>query len=202
MLLSYEFAFRPQCDDDPAAKTLWPQKVRESEMQGHRLTPSWLKIFYQFSAFTLVLVATACGGGGGSSVQTPPPPPPAAATPAFWPVPGSYSQTQAGQTVTLTDSSSGATIYYTTDGTTPTTSSTKYSGALTVSSTTTIQAIAAGPAYSASAVASGTYTLTPPGSGPTVSVVVTTDDQAMQLAPQPSSQFLHSEWREQCGLRG
>ena len=159
-------------------------------MQGHRLTPSWLKILDQFSVFTLVFVATACGGGGGSSVQTPPPPPPpAAATPAFWPVPGSYSQTQAGQTVTLTDSSSGTTIYYTTDGTTPTTSSTKYSGAITVTSTTTIQVIAAGPDYSASAVASGTYTLTPPGSGPTVSVVVTTDDQAMQLAPQASVSF-------------
>jgi glucosylceramidase len=160
-------------------------------MQGHRLAASWLRVLYQFTAFALVLVATSCGGGGGggSSVPPPPPPPPAAATPAFWPVPGSYSQTQAGQTVTLTDSSSGATIYYTTDGTMPTTSSTKYAGALTVSSTTTIQAIAAGPDYSASTVATGTYTLAPPGNGPAVSVVVTTDDQAMQLAPQPAVSF-------------
>src|SRR5580700_2630575 len=107
-------------------------------MKGHRLAPSWLNTFCRFSAITLVLVATACGGGGGSSVQTPPPPPPAAATPVFWPVSGSYSQTQAGQTVTLMDSTPGALIYYTTDGTTPTTSSAKYSGALTISSTTTI----------------------------------------------------------------
>jgi glucosylceramidase len=158
-------------------------------MQEHHL-PNRLKVFYRFSAFTLALVATACGGGGGgSSVQTPPPPPPVAATPAFWPVPGAYSQTQAGQIVTLTDTSSGATIYYTTDGTTPTTSSPKYSGAITVTSTTTIQAIAAGPNYSASAVATGIYTLTAPGNGPTVSVVVTTDNQAMQLAPQPAISF-------------
>jgi glucosylceramidase len=159
-------------------------------MQGHRLAPSWLKVLYTFSAFGLVLVATGCGGGGGSSIQVPPPPPPApAATPAFWPLPGSYSQTQAGQTVTLTDSSSGATIYYTTDGTTPTTSSTKYSGAITVTSTTTLEAIAVAQGYSQSATATGTYMLTPPGSGPTVSVVVTTDDQAMQLAPQPAVSF-------------
>ena len=119
----------------------------------------------------------------------PPPPPPTAATPAFWPVPGSYSQTSAGQTVTLTDSSSGATIYYTKDGSTPTTSSTAYSGPITVHATTTIQAIAGGTNYTASAVASGLYTLTPPGNGPTVSVVVTTDNQSMQLATQPALSF-------------
>jgi glucosylceramidase len=160
-------------------------------MQSHRLVPSWLKFLYWLAVFTLALVATACGGGGGgSSTQPPPPPPPTAATPLFWPVPGAYSQTQAGQTVTLTDSSSGATIYYTTDGTTPTTSSTKYSGvAITVTSTTTIQSIAAGTDYTASAVASGTYTLTPPGNGSTVSVAVTTDNQTMQLAAQPSVSF-------------
>jgi glucosylceramidase len=154
------------------------------------MTAKQLKILHKFSAFILVLAATGCGGGGsGSSVSAPPPPPPVAATPAFWPVPGSYSQTQAGQTVTLTDASSGATIYYTTDGTTPTTSSTKYSGAITVTLTTTIEAIAVGSAYSQSAVATGTYTLTPPGSGPTVSVVVTTDHQAMQLAAQSAVSF-------------
>jgi glucosylceramidase len=134
---------------------------------------------------TLMLLAS-CGGGGGSS---PPPPPPAAATPTFWPVPGAYSQTQAGQTVTLADSTSSAAIYYTTDGTTPTTSSTQYSSPITISSTTTIEALAIAPSYSQSPVATGAYTLTPPGNGPTVSVVITTDDQTMQLAAQPSISF-------------
>jgi glucosylceramidase len=159
-------------------------------MHGH-VTKSWLKILCQSSAVALVLVITGCGGGGGgSSVQAPPPPPPpAAATPALWPVPGSYSQPATGQTVTLTDSSSGATIYYTTDGTTPTTSSTQYSGAITISATTTIEAIAGGPGFSSSAVATGTYTLTPPGNGPAVSVVVTTDNQSMQLAQQQPVSF-------------
>ena len=191
MLLCYEFASRVQENDRAGANIVCPQQIRGSEMCRSHLVPSRLKLLYWFFAGTALLVATSCGGGGGggSSSPPPPPPPPAAATPAFWPVPGSYSQTQAGQTITLTDSSAGAVIYYTTDGTTPTTSSTKYSAALKVSSTTTITAIAAGPAYSASAVASGTYTLTPPGSGPTVSVVVTTDNQAMQLAAQPAVTF-------------
>jgi glucosylceramidase len=104
-------------------------------------------------------------------------------------VPGSYSQPQAGQTVTLTDSTANASIYYTTDGTTPTTSSNQYKNPVTITSTTTIQSIAMAQGYSQSALATGTYTLTPPGSGPAVSIVVTTDDQTMQLTPQPSASF-------------
>ncbi len=79
-----------------------------------------------------------------------------AATPTFSPSGGSYS---APQSVTLRDSTAGATIYYTLDGTTPTTASTKYSGAISVNATTTIKAIAAAAGFSSSAVASATYTI-------------------------------------------
>jgi hypothetical protein len=48
-----------------------------------------------------------------------------AATPTFSPAAGTYSS---AQSVTISDATSGATIYYTTNGTTPTTSSTKYTG--------------------------------------------------------------------------
>jgi hypothetical protein len=81
------------------------------------------------------------------------------ATPTFSLAPGSYPS---AQTVTISDSTSGATIYYDTTGTTPTTSSTKYTGAITVSSTETIEAIAVASGYTNSVVASATYTIQPP----------------------------------------
>jgi len=79
-----------------------------------------------------------------------------AATPTFSPAAGTYST---AQTVTISANTVGATIYYTTNGTTPTTSSTKYTAPITVSSTETIQAIAVATGYANSATASAAYTL-------------------------------------------
>jgi hypothetical protein len=84
--------------------------------------------------------------------------PPMAATPVFSPAGGSYTS---AQSVTITDATAGATIYYTTDGTTPTTASTVYSTPIQVGSTETIEAIAAAPGFSNSAVATATYTFNP-----------------------------------------
>jgi len=95
-----------------------------------------------------------CGGGSASSNQSPPPS--TVATPTFSPAAGTYSSTQS---VTISDSTSGATVYYTTDGSTPTASSTKYTAAITVSSTETISAIAVASGYNNSAVASAAYTI-------------------------------------------
>jgi len=82
---------------------------------------------------------------------------PVAATPVISPAAGSYTATQS---VTITDSTSGATIYYTTNGTAPTTSSTKYSGAIAVGTSETIEAIAVATGYTSSAIASSKYTVT------------------------------------------
>ena len=59
--------------------------------------------------------------------------------PVFTPSAGTYNEPQ---TVTLTCDTEGATIYYTLDGSTPTTSSNVYSTAISVSETTTIKALA------------------------------------------------------------
>lgn len=61
-------------------------------------------------------------------------------------------------TITATDDKVGSVIYYTTDGTTPTGSSSVYSGAINVSETTTVKAIAKDAGGLFSGVASQTYT--------------------------------------------
>jgi len=84
-----------------------------------------------------------------------------AATPTFAPTPGSYTSTTS---VTLSDTTSGAVIHCTTDGTTPTASS-PVCTTVSVSGTTTINAIAVASGLSNSAVASGTYDIDPGASG-------------------------------------
>ena len=79
-----------------------------------------------------------------------------AATPTFSPPGGTYST---AQSVTISDTSSGVSIYYTTDGSTPTTASPRYTAPILVSTTTTIKAIAAGSGWTNSAVGSATYTI-------------------------------------------
>ena len=83
---------------------------------------------------------------------------PTCATPTFSPAAGFYTS---AQNVTISTATEGATIYYTTNGDDPTTSSSVYSGAINVSSTTTIKAMAAKANYDNSAVASATYTIYP-----------------------------------------
>ncbi len=85
---------------------------------------------------------------------------PAADLPAFNPVEGNYT---VDQSVSISDTTPGAIIYYTTDGTTPTASSTVYTGSLiTVNTPQTIQAVATASGYSLSPVASAAYTFTRP----------------------------------------
>jgi hypothetical protein len=86
---------------------------------------------------------------------------PVAAAPTFYPY-AFWGPFTTPQSVTLTDTTSGVTMYYTTNGTTPTTASTKYTGAITVATTTTIEAIAASAAYLPSPVTSATYTIVAP----------------------------------------
>ena len=82
---------------------------------------------------------------------------PAASQPTFSPYPGTYV---GQQTVTFSDTTPGVTIYYTTNGSTPTTASTQYSGPITVTGNTTINAFAVGVGYTPSLESSGSYAIT------------------------------------------
>jgi uncharacterized protein YjiK len=80
------------------------------------------------------------------------------ATPTFTPEAGTYN---VAQNVTITCATAGATIYYTVDGTEPTTSSAVYESAITVSETATLKAFAVKAGMLNSAVATATYTIVP-----------------------------------------
>ena len=82
------------------------------------------------------------------------------ATPVISPATQSFSATFSA---TITCATDGATIHYTTDGSTPTTSSPTYSSAISIpAETTTLKAIAVKDGMSASEVATATYTYEAP----------------------------------------
>jgi hypothetical protein len=87
---------------------------------------------------------------------TTPPPPTTTATPTLFPQSGTYT---GSQSVSIADTTSGAAIYYTTNGTMPSTSSTAYTGPITVSGSETIEALAVASGLTNSAVGSATYTI-------------------------------------------
>lgn len=81
------------------------------------------------------------------------------ATPTFNPAAGVV---EAGTKVEIACATAGATIYYTTDGMTPTEDSEEYTTAIEISATTTIKAIAVADGMNNSAIASATYTVVNP----------------------------------------
>jgi len=103
----------------------------------------------------------------------------AAAAPTFSPVGGIYTS---AQPVTISEATNGAQVYYTTDGTTPTTSSTLYTGgSITVASNQTLNAIAVATGYNNSSVASATYTINYPVATPVISPAGGTYDTAQPV---------------------
>jgi hypothetical protein len=150
-----------------------------------------------YAALALSLVAifaaqSGCGGGGSAASQSSPSPSPSpnpapqvTATPSMRPVGGIMST--GFPSVAITDSTAGATIYYTTDGSTPTTSSPVFSTAFTVTTPTTVQALATASGYSQSAVATASYKFQTPSGTFTISVtptaVPTNSSKPLQLNP-------------------
>jgi hypothetical protein len=133
---------------------------------------------------TIKAVATASGfstsavGSAAYVITT------AAATPTFSPVAGTYAS---AQSVTISDTTAGASIFYTTDGTTPGTtvggSTKQFSPAtpISVTASETIKAVATASGFSTSAVGSAAYVITTPAATPTFNPVAGTYGAAQSV---------------------
>lgn len=100
--------------------------------------------------------------------------------PVFSPAGGTFNSTQ---TVTITPPL-GGTVYYTTNGTVPTTASTPYTTPLTVSATQTIKAIAKQTGRDVSAVVSETYVIDPNALTKTAKPSISPASGTFATAPQ------------------
>ena len=98
-----------------------------------------------------VVRSSSKGNSGTPVMQT-------VATPAFSVASGAVVS---GTSVTITCSTEGAKIYYTTDGTKPTAESTEYTSAISVTAAVTLKAIAVKSGMNDSAVASASYLVIP-----------------------------------------
>jgi hypothetical protein len=118
------------------------------------------------AAITIKAIATASGFANSDTASAAYTLTSAAATPTFSPAAGAVAS---GSTVTISTTTAGATIYYTTDGTAPGAATTKYTAPIPITAATTIKAMATAPGFADSAVASATYAILAPAATPTFS---------------------------------
>jgi hypothetical protein len=129
----------------------------------------------------------------------------------FQPAAGTYTSTQK---VAISDRDTNATIYYTTDGSTPTASSTQYVSPITVAASMTINAIAIDPALANSNVINAAYVIqaTPPiinfplGFSSVTGLqlngsAVNTDDSRLQLTTGKLYQAGSVFWTQPVGIQ-
>ena len=84
---------------------------------------------------------------------------PTCAAPTFSPVAGTYTE---AQTISISCTTDGATIYYTTDGEDPTSESGVYTSSFTISETTTVKAMAVKEGMNNSGIVTAVYTIEAP----------------------------------------
>jgi hypothetical protein len=117
------------------------------------------------------------------------------ATPEFSPAAGTYTETQE---VEITCATSGATIYYTTDGSDPDSGDTEYTGAISVSSTQTLKAIGIKSGMTDSEIASAAYTINLPFTPADVSPALWLDASDASTFTY-SSGVVVSQWNDKSG---
>ena len=109
-------------------------------------------------AAVLALGMIGCSNGSDDPVMPPVSGKQTVATPVFSVASG---EVDSGTSVTITCTTEGAKIYYTTDGTEPTAESTEYTEAISITKAVTLKAIAVKDGMNDSAVASASYLIIP-----------------------------------------
>ena len=99
------------------------------------------------------LATSSCGGGSNTGGTTPPPTQQQAATPTITTV----AAQNGAQIVSIADSTSGAKIYFTVDGSTPTASSPQYLAPVLITSNVTLKAVAIASGFTNSTAASQSF---------------------------------------------
>jgi hypothetical protein len=119
-------------------------------------SPIYSKPFVVSQTTTVKAYAVLSGDGASFFTSTTYVIPPPVATPVILPAGGAST---GAQTVEIADATPGATIYYTSNGTVPTTSSPVYTAPFVVSQAATVQALAVAANVPNSAVASAQFTM-------------------------------------------
>jgi hypothetical protein len=168
--------FCAQAQDDPgaqAAQQAAQQAMQQAQQQMQQLQQDNQRASDEMTRQTMQHLSDASNSANSTPWCCA-----VAARPTFSVKPGTYSGTT---TVKIRDKTRGAVIYYTTDGWTPTAASKKYTGPVTIDSTTTLNAIAIlpGPYFGRSMVASAQYTIT--GTQPGTSKASTTEGTAPSI---------------------
>jgi hypothetical protein len=135
--------------------SLKPTMGENAKLSGSHMMAANGKLYLTFNGRTGGIVEIDL------SDRTGPPPTGTVAQPSITPNGGTFTTTQS---VTLASATAGAAIRYSLDGSEPTTSSTLYAGAFTLSDTKTVKAKAFKTGMSASPTVSATFTKS--GSGP------------------------------------
>jgi hypothetical protein len=144
--------FCVQAQDDAATQAA-QQATQMAQQQMQQLQQNTQQMSDQMTQQTMQNLSDASNSANNTTVCCA-----YTAKPTFSVKPGTYSGTT---TVKIRDKTRGAVIYYTTDGWTPTTASKRYTGPVTIDSTTTLNAMAIrpGPYSVRSMVASAQYTI-------------------------------------------
>ncbi len=144
--------------------------------------------YYDYSGTTDKDIYFYVAGGGqchvvGAKVA----PMPDVAAPTFDPEGGEYTE---AQSVTISCATEDVDIFYTLDGTEPTDESDLYSGAITISETATLKAIAYNADGESSEVTSATYTITAPATAANIAEFKALDDGTVATLTLTNAQVL------------